>query len=228
MRGGERIRLSKRKLATVAATAVLLLSIVLVWSMIGGNDKPDITTDIPEQPDSNPDDGADDGDTGGDDQSSDDGDQSDGTGDDDAGDDDQSDEDQGDDDTGDEDDEQGDDDDDDQGDDDDQDDDEEDSAPWRHRNRERNGERNGAPEVQNVNCMEDEEQKEALRAMEPAANFGDNAEEKGEKVGQQDNAALEPEPVEEEPVNDADVGQELNQEQKSDGQASGNSQRNCP
>jgi hypothetical protein len=224
VRGGERIRLSKRKLATVAATAVLLLSIVLLWSMIGGNDKPDITTDIPEQPDSNPDEGVDDGDTsdgtGDDDQSSDDGDQSDDTGDDDAGDDDQSDDDQsddqGDDDTG----------DDDQGDDDqDDDDDEEESAPYRHRNRERNGERNGAPEVQNVNCMEDEEQKEAVRAMEPEANYEDA--DKGEKAGQQD-MALEPEPVEEEPVTEADVGQEQNQEQKSDGQTNGNSQRNCP
>ena len=100
--GGERIRLSKRRLATVAATAVLLASIVLVWAMIGGDDKPDITTDIPEQPDLNPDDGTDGGDSGDDgtdggDQSTDDGDDQSDSGDDDTTGDDTGDEDQGDD-----------------------------------------------------------------------------------------------------------------------------------
>lgn len=83
-RGGERIRLNKRVLATVAAAAVLIMSIALVVSMIGGDDNPDITTDLPDEqlPDSNPEEGVDDGSnddgasddegTGDDDQSSDD------------------------------------------------------------------------------------------------------------------------------------------------------------
>lgn len=55
------IKISKKLLAVTAASAVLVLSTVLVVSLIGSNDKPDITNDLPpadEQPPA--DDGTDD------------------------------------------------------------------------------------------------------------------------------------------------------------------------
>jgi len=59
--------------------------------------------------------------------------------------------------------------------------------------------------------------------MEPEAKCED--EDKGEKCGHDD---ATPEPAEEETVMDADVGEEQDQEQKSDGQANGNSHQNNP
>jgi hypothetical protein len=47
------IKISKKLLAVTAASAILVLSTVLVVSLIGSNDKPDITNDLPpadEQP----------------------------------------------------------------------------------------------------------------------------------------------------------------------------------
>ncbi len=213
---------------------MLLLSIVVVLAMIGGNDKPDITTDIPD--DGVDDGGVDDG-TGDDDQSTDDGDDqpSDSGDDDKTGEEDPEGEDptNGDDpadeevpdeeDPEEEDPEEEDPDEEVPDEEDPADDDEEESAPYRHRHRE--GERNGAPEVQNLNCMEDEEQKEAVKIMQPEAKFAENSD-KGEQCGHDD--VSDPEPAEEEPAMDADVGEEQNQEQKSDGQANGNSQKNNP
>ncbi|UCE92302.1 MAG: hypothetical protein JSV90_03980 [Methanobacteriota archaeon] len=126
---------------------MLIISTVMVVSMIGGDDKPDITTDLPDagQPDSNPDDGgvndgsiddgASDEASGEDDQSTDDGDE-DESNDDESGDD----EDEGDD---------------------DQPDDEDQGPPNKHRSQSREGERVGAPKDQAPL-----EHQQALRALE--------------------------------------------------------------
>lgn len=59
--GGEYIRMSKRLLASSVVGAMLVISAVLVVSLIGGDDKPDITNDVPEEGDEQlPDDSQDD------------------------------------------------------------------------------------------------------------------------------------------------------------------------
>ncbi len=53
--GGEYIRLSKRLFASAVVGAMLIISAVLVVSLIGGDDKPDITTEIPPEDEQLPD-----------------------------------------------------------------------------------------------------------------------------------------------------------------------------
>jgi len=58
--GGEYIRLSKRLFASAVVGAMLVISAVLVVSLIGGDDKPDITTDIPDEDEQLPEENQDD------------------------------------------------------------------------------------------------------------------------------------------------------------------------
>ncbi len=58
--GGEYIRMSKRLFASAVVGAMLVISAVLVVSLIGGDDKPDITNDVPQEDEQLPDDSQDD------------------------------------------------------------------------------------------------------------------------------------------------------------------------
>ncbi|MGD9962597.1 MAG: hypothetical protein AB7S97_01665 [Thermoplasmata archaeon] len=58
--GGEYIKLSKRLFASAVVGAMLILSAVLVVSLIGGDDKPDITNEMPPEDEQLPEENQDD------------------------------------------------------------------------------------------------------------------------------------------------------------------------